>query len=273
MPANPQYVVLFHHFRAYLEAAAAAGVDVAPLKGAHLLANVYPPGADRGPLSDVDFLVREEQWGAALAIAERLGWRRLSRRGEGGHEAGLSCPAPGGRAVLFEAHRALFDPARYPLDHAALWSRAIAGTFDGAPCRALSPEDHFAHLAIHEVHHRLASLPRTLRDLGHLLAAGGVSGERLAERAREWRGTRAVWLALDLLSGGRPEPEPVARRSALEPPFAPARAAKAIAGLALDGALDGIPYRIKAALVWPPLFDSGRDLARFVLNRRPAAGA
>ena len=275
MSPNPQYVVLFHHFRRFLEAAADARIDVAPLKGAHLLTAAYPAGGDRGMISDIDFLVRDGQWRDALRVAERIGWtRRPSAKDEAAsHEVGFHCALGDGRWVLFEAHRALFEPRRFPIDHGALWGRATAGTLEGAPCARLAPEDHFAHVAFHEVIHRLSTLERTLRDLELLIAAGPVDTERLFERAREWGVTRAVWLMLSLLAERRPDLEPVARRDAVAPKRAAGIAARWAADLAVSGALRLVHHRASAVILWPVLFDSKARLARFVLNHPSAAGA
>jgi hypothetical protein len=73
---NPQHIILFHHFRRLLEAAANEGIDVVPLKGAHLLTSVYPDDEDRGVMSDVDFLVRKQDWTRTLELMIELGFER-----------------------------------------------------------------------------------------------------------------------------------------------------------------------------------------------------
>jgi hypothetical protein len=275
MRASPQYIVLFHHFRGFLEAAARAGVDAAPLKGAHLLTSVYPEGADRGPLSDVDFLVRSEQWDRAIAVAHGLGWRRRpsSRDEARTHEIGFRVALEGGREILLEMHRYLFDPRRFAVDHGAIWSRSYPGSFDGAPCHRLAPEDHFAHLAFHAVLHRMGFLDQTLCDLDRLLVGGPFDRDALVARAREWHVKRAVWFALARLCESRPALELERHRDALAPGAPIRAAARRLVDLSAALGLAERHYTLAAAIVWPVLFDDGASLARAIANHPQVTSA
>jgi hypothetical protein len=93
------------------------------------------------------------------------------------HEAGFNLDMADGRKILIEVHRYLFDPSRLPIDQDALWSRSVAWTLDGAPCRRLAPEDHFVHLVLHATVHRLMQVERTVTDLELLLRRGGIDLE------------------------------------------------------------------------------------------------
>ena len=168
---NPQHIILFHHFRRLLEAAAVEGIDVAPLKGAHLLTGVYPDDEDRGVMSDVDFLVRKQDWARTLELMNELGFERRDHFADESHthEAGFYLQVDDTRKILFEPHRYLFEPDRFTIDHDALWERSFESTFDGTACRRLALEDHFCHIAFHATIHRLMSLERTVRDLDLLL--------------------------------------------------------------------------------------------------------
>jgi hypothetical protein len=275
MRRSLQSIVLFHRFRELLEAAADAGVDVAPVKGAHLLTSVYPADEDRGPLSDVDFLVRDAQWGRALELAARLGWRRRPSAADeaGAHEVGFHAGRAGEPHVLLEMHRSLFDPLRLAIDHAAIWARSTPGSFDGAPCRRLAPEDHVVHVALHELLHGLESLERTLRDAELLLAAMPIGRDAVADRAREWRATRAVWLVTALLAARRPELGLEPLRDALAPNPITRRAARRAVDLARALALPARRHRLAAALLWPLLIDDPTRLLRLVGNHPSAVAA
>lgn len=268
---NPLYVLLFHHFRRILEAAAEERIDVAPLKGAHLLTSVYPPAEAARRISDVDFLVREADWRRVLALLPRLGlWPRASIYDETlMHEAGFYLHVDEQRKLLFEAHRALFEPRRFPLDHEALWRRARPGEFEGAPCRRLAAEDHFVHQALHAAIHRLGALPSVLRDAEALWRRGGVEGSLVVERARDWRATRATWLVLDRLA--RRCPDLAGDLAPLARDLAPPWSARASLGLLVPGDAPAAPlarrhHRARAAILWPLLFDSPALLARFVVG-------
>lgn len=79
-----------------------------------------------------------------------------------------------------------------------LWARAVPTEIAGAPALRLCPEDEVLHLCYHTaVHHGLAH-PHGYRDiLGVLHVERDIlDWSVLAERARAWRVSVAVWAAL-----------------------------------------------------------------------------
>lgn len=263
---NVQHVVLMHHFRRLLEAAHLAGIAVAPLKGAHLISGIYPPGEDRGKMSDVDFLVRAADWHRIAPLMKTLGFEGPSRQTR--HESAYFYTLENGKTGLFEAHLYLFDPRRFYIDHAALWRRAAPSSCEGQPCFRLAPEDHFCHMAFHSMVHRFNHLPRTLRDLELVLetATPSVCG-RIVERAFEWRTTRTAWQMLILISKRRPELVAPDALSALEPPRYIRSAASVIVDSFPRSRLEKLDYRLQAALLWPLFIDRTSALIRMVLGR------
>ncbi len=286
---NPQHIILFHHFRRLLEAAALEGIDVAPLKGAHLLTGVYPDDEDRGVMSDVDFLVRNRDWPRTLELMTELGFERRDHFADESlsHEAGFYLHVDDTRKILFEPHRYLFEPGRFTIDHEALWERSSESTFDATPCRRLAPEDHFCHIAFHATIHRLMSLERTVRDLDLLLRSikagfqqiplpspqwGGAGGgandvpEKIIRRARDWKVTRSVWLFFSLIAEVRDDPE----LDAVAASIAPVRPIRSTIRLMVPDSrgtrLKRLNHRIAAAVLWPVLFDNPLLVARFVAN-------
>ncbi len=263
---NPQHIVLFHHFRRFLVAAAKEEIAAVPLKGAHLLTSVYPPDRDRGVMADVDFLVRPEHFKRAGELLRKLGFSFHERAypGVSEFEEAYTLQVDETHQILFEVHRYLFEPIRFPIDHEALWARSVSSHFDGAPCRRLAPEDHFCHIAFHAAVHRLIPLERSLMDLELLIRNGNVDLEKVVVRAREWKVTRAVWLFIDLLRGQMPDLHPDSWADMLAPPF-PVRTA--LRTLVQDGKvtrLIDIHHRLQAAVIWPVLFDSPAQVIRFV---------
>jgi hypothetical protein len=259
--ANVQHVVLFHHFRGFLEAAAKEGIDAAPLKGAHVVTSVYPEGEDRGVMADVDFLVRERDWERTLALLPRLGF--APRAGWPGypdepemHEAGFTLDLGGGRKILFEAHRFLVEPRRFFIDHEALWARSFPSDFEGVACRRLAPEDHVLFIAFHEAMHRLQNLGRAVRDL-ELLARAGADLDVVAARACSWRMRRIAWLFLSLLGEH-------GRAKSLAPPLPVRAAIRMLVPDARATRLGLLPDRLQAAALYPLLFDDVRMLGRYV---------
>jgi hypothetical protein len=219
MKPDPGQILLFHHFRLFLERAAAAGIEIAPLKGAHLVTAVYGPGEDRGPMCDVDFLVRPREFERACGLLVAMGFTRTECAErpvtqQVFHEAGFTLDAGPGRRILLEPHRYLAQPKRHPVDYDALWRRTAVSDFDGAPCRRLSPEDALLHAVIHLVSHQFVDPGRDLRDIERLIARGADLGIATC-RAREWGCANAAWLAFDLL-GQRAEGPAQSRRRALK---------------------------------------------------------
>jgi hypothetical protein len=269
MKVNLQHVVLFHHFRRLLEEAAKAGVEVAPLKGAHLITSVYPEGEDRGRLSDVDFLVRPAEFARVGALMTSMGFvrtpwakgRPVSERTF--YEAGYRLDVGDGREILFEPHRHLIQPARHPIDDDALWRRSTASTFDGAPCRRLSQDDHFLHGIVHLMTHQFVSPAQDLRDLELLLRFGGVRLDTVARRAREWECARAAWTALRLLRASCPELIPPGLLDELAPPPVARRVLRFLVPDAGGLRFPELGDRTREAALWPWLLDGARPGLRF----------
>ncbi len=265
MKINPQYIVLFHHFRRFLEAATGEGIEVIPLKGAHVLTSVYPADEDRGTMADVDFLVRHECFEKAGEILKGIGFYSGGRAYEGlaEHEESYYLDIDESRHIMFEVHQYLFEPIRFPIDHAGLWERSVESEFDGVRCRRLTPEDNFVHIAFHAALHRLLPLERSLRDLELLVRNGGLDFEMIAARAREWRVTRAVWLMLWLLDTQHSDLELEEPIRLLEPPLHARVVLQTLVPVGSEQTLlHALDHRVQAALLWPWVFDSPIQVAR-----------
>ncbi|MDJ0761787.1 MAG: nucleotidyltransferase family protein [Myxococcota bacterium] len=268
MPHNPQHIVLFHYFRRFLEAAATIGIDVAPLKGAHLLTSVYPDGEDRGLLADVDFLVRPEDWTRTCDLLTDQGFVRRELKGRGAterefYDTGFSLDIGANERILFEPHRYLIQPERHPIDYNTLWRRTTASSFDGAPCRRLATEDHLLYTVIHMITHSFIAPKRELRDLELLIKSSRADLDRAVFRAGEWECTRGAWLALSLLSETTPGAVPERCIVSLAPP-APIRSI--LRYLVPDNR--GFRYadlglRAQQAVLFPLLLDNPVTLLRF----------
>jgi hypothetical protein len=220
-------------------------------------------------MADVDFLVRPESFTRIGEILEELGFY-TEGHAYGAlemHEQAYLLDMGDGRRMLFEAHRYLFDPVRFPIDYAALWGRSVASTLDGISCRRLAAEDNFVHIALHAAVHRLQKLGRTLRDLEFILRAVDTDLGLIVRRAREWRVTRIVWLMLVLLDALHPVLSLGESASQLEPSRLPRFVLQYLVPKGEDRTrISTLNHRVQAALLWPWLFDSASQTARIVTN-------
>lgn len=270
MTINPQTVVLFHYFRIFLEKAAARGIGAAPLKGAHLLTSVYPEGEDRGPMADVDFLVKPEDWDGALEILKEMGFVQKALPGRAAthasfYEAGFYLAVTPREQILFEPHRYLVQPARLRIDYDALWARSVASTFDGAPCLRLCVEDHILYTAVHLTTHFFGLHDTWLRDLKLLLVNGAPDLDVVLARAWIWRVRRALWLMFTLLSEASTELD---LRDVCDH-LAPSRPVREYLRYWVPGPsgfrFPGAGLRFKEAVLWPVVFDSPLHFMRFAV--------
>ena len=271
----PQYIVLFHYFRKLLLEANRRHIDIIPLKGAHLLTSVYPPDENRGLLADVDFLVRESDWANTIQLMIDSGFIRRSvpARAVSQHrfyEIGFYIRHGNGHAFLFEPHRQLVQTARHPIDYDAIWARSKDSSFDGAPCKRMTDDDHFLHQVIHLFTHRFTGLPRTFRDLELLMQNGEVDMSTVVSRAGEWKCRTALWLTLTLFNSYTKKTEfaPVLNPciNQIAPP-APVRLALTTLVSSKKGFLfAGTGLRKEEVILWPFLMDDLEQGSRFLFD-------
>lgn len=265
MKPHPRNIILFHHFRRFLELANSQEIEIIPLKGAHLISTVYPEDVDRGVLCDVDFLVRPEFFDEIGRILSMQGFYQRSGKPykEERHEAAYYLNISSQHRIMFEVHRAL---ARYPIDHDGIWERSKSSKFDGVPCRYLSDEDAYVYSVLHELFHRFMWLSRTVQDLTMLLRYGSVDLDVVVARSKEWRLTRAVWTISRLVQRHDVTLGLNDMLKALQPTTV---TQKVINYLVPDDSatrLFGLHHRLQAILLWTWLLDSKTQLAHRVLT-------
>ena len=264
---NPQHIILFHYFGQILKRAADEQIDIIPLKGAHLLTTVYGD-ENRGPMADVDFMVRDSDWQKTIILMEQLEFtqRELPFTEIDTHEIGFNMALGGDKKILIELHRFLFNPERFYIDHDALWGRAYKSTFDNISRMRMADEDIFCHIAFHGAIHRLMQMKRALRDLELLLKHTDLSPLLIAERAKEWECTRAVWFFLELLKDKIDKPGLSEAISSIKPPY---HIRIALLALVKDGEqtrITSLHHRSQAAIIWPLMFDTKKQLIKMLAH-------
>jgi len=202
---------LYAWLGALLEGLTAAAIDVIVLKGAFLARAVYADPALRA-MSDVDLLVRRRDLERTASTMRALGWLQSAPLPAGGHQL----PAFELEGVLVDVHWNIEDDdARFAIDPAGLWERAVPARIGHAQAFALSPPDLLLHLCLHTAYgHGWKQFDGGLRQLADIAAVVRHHGPTIdwqgfATRAEAWRVDRCAWLALitarDLLRADVPD--------------------------------------------------------------------
>jgi len=174
------------------------------LKGAALAEHVWRNPAVR-IMADIDLLVPEAHLDQAARAITALGYRPDTRyrparwyRREHHH---LPPFRKQGDWFVVEVHHGLVRPrAPFSLGVDALWKRARAGAFGGAPARVLCPEDFLVHLCLHlAVDEPFVGRIRDLADVAMLLRQhrGRLNWRRIADEARRGGYAGRLYYALD----------------------------------------------------------------------------
>ncbi|MGB0591468.1 MAG: nucleotidyltransferase family protein [Myxococcota bacterium] len=126
--------------------------------------------------SDVDLLVRAEQWESALEVLRGLGLAPRQRRSEGVHRAELHVQR-GGHDLYLDVARTPFERMTAPLpfeDRSDLWLERRVASSRGAGVCTLHPTDLLVQVAVHTSLHQYILSPglrlhmdveRLVRDL------------------------------------------------------------------------------------------------------------
>ncbi len=186
-----------------------ADIPLLLLKGIALVGRVYP-AAEQRPMQDIDVLVYRADFerAAALLQAQRYQFsNKASVWTEAFAREFMGNVAYSKAGVAFDVHwhpvTMSWFRATTAFDLDGLWARAVPAEIAGAPALRLCPEDEVLHLCYHTaVHHGLAH-PHGYRDILGVLRVerDNLDWSILAERAREWRVSVAVWAALKVARG------------------------------------------------------------------------
>ena len=166
-----------------------AGCELIVLKGMTLAEMIY---GDLGlrPLSDVDVLVKEQEWPIISSMLSRHGYRSS--------KLGLTALPPKITKYDVQAHIQILSPAETCLevqfdlltlgigmrDIEGIWRRARNAVIGSAEILVLSPEDQLLHLVVHANRHGCTRL-KWLVDIVEIVSHGpAIDWEVLAEIAK-----------------------------------------------------------------------------------------
>lgn len=200
--AAAREILLLEALREARAAAAAAGVELVPLKGAALLElGLYRPG-ERG-MTDADVLVRPRDLELFEAVLGKLGYLPMPDSADAWYR-----PAPG------ETPPAIIDV------HTGLWHIRDTeqlfgwGLEPGREGLALNRADLFIHAAVHPLLHHGELGARAVEDCARLAASEAPERfwGQVARKAGVYGVRPALWPAVKRLAG-----VPAAALAALEP--------------------------------------------------------
>ncbi|MBI1374445.1 MAG: hypothetical protein GC159_17145 [Phycisphaera sp.] len=183
------------------------GVDVALLKGSHLI-TLSPHAARHRPMVDVDLLVPRASVAAATQRLDSIGYQQDAATpawnddvfGDDYHHAPVFVDPRTG--IPIELHHDLAPRyAPFALDVDAIWRRADTIRRNGRDVRVLAPDDLLLHLSLHAAfNHSLEVGVRPLVDIATVIDACGddVDWPRLVDTATWCGGGKHVHLMLTL---------------------------------------------------------------------------
>src|SRR5688572_12406115 len=169
----------------------ARGIPLLYLKGAAFLDTLYPE-LDSREMSDVDALVRGEDFARAREIIESLGYRRQAGGPEVEQFYSWAYVQPG---ITLEIHRAFCHEAQYDVDYAGVWKRAVVHRAPSRTIPTLCPEDTLLQLALHEAKHAFFVDERSGEDVRRAIREWRPDWRTVVDRAREWSMSLVLYIS------------------------------------------------------------------------------
>ncbi len=184
------------------------GIPLVLLKGAALADTVYG-GRNRRTMSDVDLWLRKTDIENACELMQNLGFYSIEKK-----ERPLALQMMSDGEIQFyhkNSQRSLAEFHMSPfsgwwlkrtasINNSAMWSsKEPLEEWDSV--YQLTAEDTVIHVAVHmTVNHQCGFWAiRSMMDLALTINKRQIQWETVAERARQWRVSNAVWVALQLL--------------------------------------------------------------------------
>ncbi|TAJ24411.1 MAG: hypothetical protein EPO64_09540, partial [Nitrospirae bacterium] len=174
-----------------------AGIPVIPLKGLYLADLLYEDPALR-PTSDLDLLVRTQDFQSSQQVLEQAGCTKLADADQGA-EYHVSYVTNDGRpgSAAVELHWALGEGHVAGLDIEAVWRSASPSTWEDRTIWTMALPDLFLYTCLHAVKDGLASV-RSLLDIALLLKRYGqdLPWQELAQRVNRAKVKTPIYLSI-----------------------------------------------------------------------------
>lgn len=177
----------------FAKIAESADLPFVVLKGPALAHCTYPDPSLRG-FSDIDILVRAEDWQKAQEILHDGGFQRRLPEPRGGFDVrfGKAAEHRDGSGFEFDVHRTLvLGPFGLWIEPEMLFERTASLKLGGASLRRLDDTMLLLHACVHAWLGWRPPLLMPLRDVAQIVSSGAVDWEELEAIAARWR-LRAV---------------------------------------------------------------------------------
>ncbi|MGH2785240.1 MAG: nucleotidyltransferase family protein [Actinomycetota bacterium] len=174
---------------AIADEASRTGVEFIVLKGPALAHRFYPDPSWRA-FTDIDLLVRTDDWRRACEVLERTGFRRERPEPRSGFDERFGKAAvhvdAGGLNV--DLHRTLvLGSFGVWMDPEELFERTVPFTVAGVPLRRLDDTAMMLHACVHAALGFKDPLLMPLRDLAQVATLGDIDWVELGEWAGRWK--------------------------------------------------------------------------------------
>src|SRR5262245_7878707 len=159
------------------------------LKGSSLLNFLYAR-VDERPMTDVDLLIRKEDWPIVAQALRARGYTMPSEAEERDHAENWynqSVTSPAIPSTSMEFHWNLESIERSRIDLGELLREAVPCEVEGDPYLRLGDDHLLLHLAVHLAHHYEAPAIMWVEDLRRLLSKGRFDWDKIARLAALWR--------------------------------------------------------------------------------------
>ncbi|HEV2068511.1 MAG TPA: nucleotidyltransferase family protein [Acidimicrobiales bacterium] len=174
---------------------AAAGLETRVLKGSAVAHLDYPEPGMRS-FSDVDLLLRSEDFDAAVVALSSAGYRRRYPQPRPGFDRRFgkgACLVSPSQGHEIDLHRTLvLGPLGLTIPLHRLWERSSSFDLAGRSLAALAPEDRFLHACHHAVLGQQPPRLVPLRDVAQMTLSPSLDEEQVRARCREWRAEAVV---------------------------------------------------------------------------------
>lgn len=188
-------------FQKAADAFAAVGVDLILLKGAALAESLYGDIGLR-PMSDVDMIIKEEDWPKVCKVLRSINYHSLGQDFENlppkltryDVQTHVQCVSPLETCLEFQFD--LFTMGIGMLDMEGVWKRSRDVVISGRAVRVPGPEDQLLHLLVHANRHGCSRLKWLVDIAEYMRQCETIDWNLLETIARREKVTAVIYMTI-----------------------------------------------------------------------------